>query len=69
MKGQAYDGLGDYTRAIEEFEVARKEQPVDATVRFSLGFMYWKVRRYAEAEAELLEALKLDSRFEEASFI
>ena len=43
-------------------------QPADATVRFSLGFMYWKVRRYAEAEVELLEALKLDSRFEEAKF-
>jgi tetratricopeptide (TPR) repeat protein len=30
--------------------------------------MYWKVRRYAEAEVELLEALKLDSGFEEPKF-
>jgi tetratricopeptide (TPR) repeat protein len=68
LKGQAYDGLGHYSRAIEEFEVARKEQPADATVRFSLGFMYWKVRRYQEAEVELMEALKLDRHFEEAKF-
>ncbi len=40
--------------------------PQDATVRFSLGFMYWKVRRLAEAESELNEALRLDPHFEEA---
>jgi len=68
LKGQAYDGLGYYDKAIEEFEIARQQQPEDSTVRFSLGFMYWKIRRFSEAEIELLEALKIDSHFEEARF-
>jgi len=66
LQGQAYDGLGNYNQAIAEFEAARQQLSGDATVRFSLGFRYWKVRRYPEAEAELGQALKLDPHFDEA---
>ena len=45
LRGQAEDALGNYQKAIEEFETARQQLPRDATVRFSLGFMYWKMRR------------------------
>ncbi len=68
LRGQAEDALGNYQKAIEEFEVARQQLPRDATVRFSLGFMYWKMRRFAEAQSEIEEALKLDSEFEEAKY-
>jgi tetratricopeptide (TPR) repeat protein len=30
--------------------------------------MYWKLRRFAEAEAEIEQALKLDPQFEEAKY-
>ena len=68
LRGQAEDALGNYQNAIKEFEVARQQLPRDATVRFSLGFMYWKVRRLAEAESEIGQALKLDPEFEEAKY-
>lgn len=68
LRGQAEDALGNYQNAIKEFEVARQQLPRDATIRFSLGFMYWKVRRLAEAQSELGEALKLDPQFEEAKY-
>jgi tetratricopeptide (TPR) repeat protein len=68
LEGQAYDAMGNFNRAISQFEAARQALPNDATVRFSLGFMYWKVRRYPEAESELEQALALDSRFEQAKF-
>jgi len=42
--------------------------PTDATVRFSLGFMYWKVRRFQEAESELQETLRLDPHFAQAKY-
>ncbi|MFN7993551.1 MAG: tetratricopeptide repeat protein [Bryobacteraceae bacterium] len=68
LRGQAEDGLGNHQKAIDEFEFARRQSPNDATVRFSLGFMYWKVRRLSEAESELQQALKLDPEFEEAKY-
>jgi tetratricopeptide (TPR) repeat protein len=68
LRGQAEDGLGNYQNAVEDFEVARRQLPRDATVRFSLGFMYWKLHRFAEAEAEIKEAVKLDTEFEEAKY-
>ena len=68
LRGQAEDALGNYPTAIEEFEVARRQLPRDATVGFSLGFMYWKTRRLAEAQSEIEEALKLDPEFEEAKY-
>jgi len=68
LRGQAEDGLGNYPKAIEEFEAARTQLPRDATVRFSLGFMYWKIRRLADAEKELVQALRLDPAFDEAKY-
>jgi tetratricopeptide (TPR) repeat protein len=68
LRGQAEDSLANYDKAIAEFEAARQQLPHDATVRFSLGFMYWKVRRLVNAESELRQALKLDRDFEEARY-
>ena len=68
LRGQAEDAIGNYQKAIEEFERARLQVPRDATVRFSLGFMYWKMRRFPEAQSEIEEALRLDPEFEEAKY-
>lgn len=68
LRGQAEDGIGNYQNAIEEFEAARQQLPGDAIVRFSLGFMYWKVHRFTEAEAELEQAVSLDPDFQEAKY-
>ena len=53
----------EFDKSIEEFKAARQQQPNDATVRFSLGFLYWKTRRLAEAEAELAKAVDAGSEF------
>jgi Tfp pilus assembly protein PilF len=68
LKGQAYDGLAQFDKSIEEFKAALQQQPNDATVRCSLGFLYWKTRHLAEAEAELAKAVELDPSFREAKF-
>lgn len=68
LEGQADDGVGAYEKAISEFERARAQLPGDSTVRFSLGFLYWKVHHYADAEAELEEALRLDPDFRQAKY-
>jgi tetratricopeptide (TPR) repeat protein len=68
LRGQAYDGMGAYDKALEEFEEAKKQLPNDAIVRFSLGFMCWKLRRLDEAESELQATLKLDPLFTQAKF-
>jgi tetratricopeptide (TPR) repeat protein len=68
LRGQAYDGVGAYEKALEEFEAAKKQLPSDATARFSLGFMCWKLRRFSEAESELLETLRLDPHFTQAKY-
>jgi tetratricopeptide (TPR) repeat protein len=67
LRGQAEDGLGKYQNTIEEFESARRQLPRDAIVRFSLGFMYWKVHRFTDPEPELEEAVKLDPDFRKRS--
>jgi tetratricopeptide (TPR) repeat protein len=59
---------GEYDKSIEEFKAARQQQPNDATVRFSLGFLYWKTQRFAEAEVELAKAVDIDPNFREAKF-
>ena len=68
LRGQAYDGTGSYSKALEEFEEAKKQLPTDATVRFSLGFMCWKLRHYDQAASELQETLRLDPRFTQAKY-
>lgn len=68
LRGQAYDGQGSYEKALAEFEQAKQQLPDDATVRFSLGFMCWKLRHYDEAESELQEALRLDPHFTQAKY-
>jgi tetratricopeptide (TPR) repeat protein len=68
LRGQAYDGVGAYEKALEEFKAAKKQLPLDATARFSLGFMCWKLRRFSEAESELLETLRLDPHFTQAKY-
>jgi len=68
LRGQAYDGAGAYNKALEEFEEAKKQLPTDATARFSLEFMCWKLRRFSEAESELQENLRLDPHFTQARY-
>src|SRR5262249_47965298 len=68
LKGQAYDGMGAYSQALNEFQEARKQLPLDATVRFSLGFMCWKLQRFREAEDELGQAMRLDPQFTEPKY-
>jgi len=51
-----------------QFEEAKKQLPNAAIVRFTLGFMCWKLRHFDEAESELEETLKLDPHFTQAKF-
>ena len=49
-----------YRDALEELLAAREKNPEDADVRYLLGFVYFSgFKRHAEAEVELVEALRL----------
>ena len=68
LSGQAYDGLGQSEKALHEFQQARQELPDDPTVRFSLGFMDWKLHHFDQAIVELQATLRLDPQFDQAKF-
>lgn len=68
LKGQAYEGLGSYSKALRELEIAREQAPDDPIVPFSLGFIDWKTNQFPKAEAEFMNTLKIDSKFEDARF-
>ncbi|MGH9455786.1 MAG: tetratricopeptide repeat protein, partial [Terriglobia bacterium] len=68
LSGQAFDGLGQYEKALHEFQQARQELPDDPTVRFSLGFMDWKLHHFDEAIVELQATLRLAPQFNQAKF-
>jgi tetratricopeptide (TPR) repeat protein len=49
LSGEALDGLGRTTEAIEEFTLASKSDPKALNVNFGLGYLYWKLREYDDA--------------------
>lgn len=57
-----YRGFRDYTRAIEEFEAARRIKPNDAEATSGLAFISRRLGRWEESAAMLEQVAKLDPR-------
>src|ERR1022692_2481620 len=52
LMGEALDGLGRDPDAIVEFQAAAAASSAEPDVHFGLGYLFWKQRRYDEAERE-----------------
>ena len=60
LTGEALDGLGRTTEAIQEFTVAAKVDARAPNVNFGLGYLYWKLREYDDAGRAFEAELALD---------
>ena len=60
LLGEALDGLGRDADAVVEFQAAATASPKEPNVHFGLGYLYWKERRYDEAEGEFRRELAND---------
>jgi len=60
LMGEALDGLGRAAGAIVEFQAAAAASPTEPQVHFGLGYLFWKERRYDDAEGEFRRELAND---------
>ena len=58
--GEALDGLDKTQDALAEFQRAAEIAPKEPNLHFGVGFLYWKLNRYADAEREFNAELALD---------
>ena len=59
QKGRAHLRSGMPARATVSLEKAKRREPEKASIREALGIAYFRIRRWAEAEAEFRAALEL----------
>jgi TolB-like protein/Tfp pilus assembly protein PilF/tRNA A-37 threonylcarbamoyl transferase component Bud32 len=57
-----YWGRGDYPRALEEFEVARRQQPGNSELLTAIGYVERRQGRWDSALARLEESARYDPR-------
>jgi Tfp pilus assembly protein PilF len=62
MLGTFYLDQRDWIKAEESFNLARELKANDARSLFGLGEVYWRLKRYDEAEKALLDGLKRDDK-------
>ena len=58
LMGEALDGLDRTTEAIREFQVAAAIDPGQPNVHFGLGYLYWKTKKFDEAEQTFNQELR-----------
>jgi tetratricopeptide (TPR) repeat protein len=58
LLGEALDASYRTADATAEFEAASKAGPTQPDVHFGLGYLYWKQKRYNDAEREFRKELK-----------
>ncbi|HYK20486.1 MAG TPA: tetratricopeptide repeat protein [Pyrinomonadaceae bacterium] len=66
--GDALDGAGRTPEAAEAYKKAVEIDPESTLTRYGLGYLYWKLYRYDDAERELLEVLRRAPKEPRASF-
>jgi Flp pilus assembly protein TadD len=59
QKGRAHLKKGMAAQATVALEKAKKREPDKASIREALGIAYFRIHRYAEAEAEFRAVLEL----------
>jgi tetratricopeptide (TPR) repeat protein len=52
LAGEAFDGLNEPEKAIDQFRAAEKASPHEPDVHFGLGYLLWKQHQFDEAEKE-----------------
>lgn len=57
--GKLYGQHGDYSDAVEPFELAAKLDPGSYEVQYNLGLTYFRLKRYADAVPPLRKAVAL----------
>ena len=66
--GDALDGAGRTPEAADAYKKAVELDPESTLTRYGLGYLYWKLYRYDDAERELLEVLRRAPKDPRASF-
>ncbi len=66
--GDALDGAARTPEAAEAYRKAVEVDPESTLIRYGLGYLYWKLYRYDDAERELLEVLRRDAKEPRAAF-
>ena len=66
--GDALDGASRTTEAVEAYRKAVELDQESTLFRYALGYAFWKLYRYDEAERELLEVLRRDPNDPRAAF-
>jgi len=66
--GDALDSAGRTPEAAEAYKKAVVLDPVATLTRYGLGYLYWKLYRYDDAERELKEVLRRDPKDPRAAF-
>jgi tetratricopeptide (TPR) repeat protein len=66
--GDALDGTGRTPEAADAYRKAVELDPESTLTRYGLGYLYWKLYRYDDAERELLEVLRRAPKDPRASF-
>jgi tetratricopeptide (TPR) repeat protein len=66
--GDALDGASRTIEAVEAYRKAVELDSESTLFRYALGYAYWKLYRYDEAEHELLEVLRRDPDDPRAAF-
>jgi Flp pilus assembly protein TadD len=59
QKGRDHLAAGHAAAATVSLEKAKKREPRKASIREALGIAYYRIRRFAEAEAEFRTILEL----------
>ena len=63
-----FDRQGKLDEAIARMEINRQLLPQDTGVSFQLAVLYYKAQRYAQAKAEFIRAIVLDTNFSNARY-
>ena len=66
--GDALDGAGRTPEAADAYRKAVDLDPESTLTRYGLGYLYWKLYRYDDAERELLDVLRRAPNDPRASF-
>ena len=66
--GDALDGASRTPEALEAYRKAVALDPGSTLFRYALGYTYWKLYQYEDAERELTEVLRRDKDDARASF-